>query len=243
MKIKSRKKKKQSVPQLIPPKLDTAIEGQKIHEITDEYLQYYHTAYRLRRDDEVAYRQFLHRTYVELFHENPPFDVYWQQVHILLGYSIIRKGYEDRGVPVPVDLQKKYESALGFELSELPVSEYCQGIECTKEGNKMKVKKVKRSKEKVTKKVAKASTKKVIAKKPAVKPEKKVTVTGKYEQLFRDNTKTKLSDAKLAQEMRKAFPNKKKYDADDVASVRGMYNRGALSTQAGTPPKTKSVKY
>ncbi len=137
----------------------------------------------------------------------------------------------DSNRKIPETILKNYEASKNFKLQNLNgmVGQYVRAE--IARGEDMK---------KATKQVKQVVKKEAVAK---AKETKKMTVTQAYEMQFKANATQKVSDELLAKNMCSLFPEKKKYTTADIRAVRGMYNRGALSTQNGVAPTSKSVSY
>lgn len=142
----------------------------------------------------------------------------------LIAEKLLKKTNPD--YKIPQNVINNWEASRDFNVAKL------KGVTKGYTEHQIKlqgVEKMVQAKKKVEKKEAKALP--------------KLTVTGEYEGLFRNNNLGKLNDKQLAQAMCKQFPNKKAYTEEDIKTVRGMYNRGKLSTQKGVVPQEKSIAY
>lgn len=169
---------------------------------------------------------FLSSWYEGLFGCFPPKQPL-EMIKLKIEYELLVRDFEVAKVALPPRLKANWEASRDFKLDKLQgVTRGYTEFQVKQQGVGEMVK-------------AKAKEAKVSAKK-----EKKMSVTGYYEHLFAGNHTHKLSDFQLAKEMCEQFPNKKKYTAEDIKAVRGMYNRGKLSTQkGGVRPETQSVSY
>lgn len=173
------------------------------------------------------------RTWHEkLFNEFPNPEVHYQMLMLRIQYELVRLDYVEQKIVIPERLRQNIIASKHYDITRLVPS--LKGImESLTKGENMATT-VKKTP--VVNRVA--STSKNPAAKvssPATKTNSKETVTQTYTRIFQENATKKLSDVDLAKAMCTAHPDKKKYSIADIKSVRGMYNRGALSGQKGAP--------
>lgn len=63
------------------------------------------------------------------------------------------------------------------------------------------------------------------------------------DKLMRENFKAKLSDAELAEAMRKEFPNAVAFEEKHVAGIRSQFNNGRRASQDGAKPPKPLPKF
>ena len=162
---------------------------------------------------------FLNQQYVNLFNEEPPENIHSEFISLRIEYELMMRDYQVSGITeIPEKIKQNYEASKQFNLKGL--------TEMTKNIISAKIKtQPESSKKEITKN----------GKKEIVQVSKKETVTQSYIRLFDNNHTKKWTDDQLAAEMRKLYPDKKKYAVKDIQLVRNMYNRGRLVGQKGKP--------
>lgn len=166
----------------------------------------------------------------KLFNEFPNPAVHYQMLMLRIQYRLVELDYIEQKIVIPTRLNQNIIASKHYEIDRLVPS--LRGImESLTKGESMSTTTVKKS---VPVNRVSSSTSKPVAqvKQPSAGKE---TVTQTFIRIFQENVTKKLSDAQLAQAMRTAHPDKKKYEVTDIKSVRGMYNRGALSGQKAKP--------
>lgn len=175
--------------------------------------------------------------YEKVFDEFPPLDKYpLELIKTKIQYELVSRDHEEAGIPLPPQVLKNYEASRDFNLDGFTGNmKTLIQISINNEGGEVQMGKVT--------KVAKSQKKKETKAKARAAKASAETVTQTYERLFKENFKKKFKDARLAELVCKAHPNKKTYMDKDIRSVRSLFNCGKLTTQKGIAPKTKSVSF
>ena len=164
----------------------------------------------------------------KLFGEFPAPEIHHQMLMLRIQYELVRLDYVEQKIPIPTRLAQNVTASKHYDIDSLVPS--LKGImESLTKGENMATTTVKKTTTPVNR----------IAPAPVAKKE---TVTQTYFRLFESNKTAQLTDAQLALKMCQAHPDKKKYTVEDIASIRGMYNRGKLAIQKGKPAMEAFVK-
>lgn len=183
----------------------------------------------LQKNSKGDYAGCIREWYEKIFNEFPPWDKHpFELIKMKIQYELINRDYQQAKKEMPPRVKQNYEASKAFNIDGF--------TEGTQQLLRISLKH-KKGDDDMGK--VKRVTKNPKGKKPAP-ASKGESVTQSFERLFAENKKKKLNDTKLAAEMRKLHPNKKKYTEDDIRSVRSMYNRGKLSTQGNKKPKEES---
>lgn len=173
-------------------------------------------------------RTYLGQTFPVVFPSKPyPDNISMKMVELAIAYELQVRGYKRCGLAIPEKVLVNHKAALSYDTTKfettmrslLEINSKQQGEFTMKTAKAIPVRKA-------PKVNAETKAKENVAKKEKEKPVR-VSVSGTYDALFaRVVAGEKLTDAMIAAEMRKAFPNKKAYTEADVKSVRPLYNKG-----------------
>lgn len=191
-------------------------------------------------------RSFLSQEYRRVFPSKPyPEGKPLPLVRLAIAYELLRRGYLLSKKPIPAKVEQNWRAAVAFEPQKLEASMQSLTqiqLKQPEGGHDMKTQKSVLVKSKSLKASPEAKAQANAKAKAEAKPAR-VTVTGKYIELFDRQAKgAKLTDKQLAAEMRKAFPEKKAYDEADIRAVRSLYNNGKLAGQKSKPKQPIEAK-
>lgn len=180
-------------------------------------------------------RTFVAQTYREVFPNQPyPEERPIKLVALATAYELQVRGYRRCGLEVPAKILRNHKAFINFNTTQLDENMQFLVKLNNQEGETMKTAKVVPVK-KAPKLSADAKAKENVTAKAKEKPVRP-TVANTYISLFERVAKgEKLTDAQIAEQLRKAFPDKKKYTETDVRAVRSLYNNGKIAGQASKP--------
>lgn len=239
MKIKIKFKKK------LPTQIDsTSVETDKLY---DDYNHFIFSC-RSYQYSIPQLRSFLAQEYYRLFPSKPyPDGVSLELVRLAIAYEIIYRSYVKAKLPIPIKVAQNRFATQKFSVSSL-TEEMRNLIELKLLYNReglydMKTVDVTAKKPGTLKPSAETIATNNEKKKTNQKLSTRLTVANAYIALFDRVAKgEKMTDLKLAQEMRRQFPYKKPYTEKDIHTVRLMYNRGGIKGQTKAP-EVKIEKY
>lgn len=166
------------------------------------------------------------------FEEKMPQDKPLELLKLKLSYELLHRDYVSKGLPIPERVRSNYEASQEYNIDGLTDGlkqmilislSHEDGSTDNKSGEGTKEESM------VKKAVKKEEVKGVV---------KKEKVFESFIRIFTANFKNKLTDEQLAKEMQKAHPDKKEtYDAKYMNFVRGVFNRGKLTSQKEAPKK------
>lgn len=184
-----------------------------------------------------TYGAFLAGEHRRLFGTEPP-SAMLCLIKAKIAYRLQYVGCKSAGRSMSASFLKNYEAAQNLKLEDFETNSKFMMELSIKSEQKRAGQQEEPTMVTVKKKVAAQEVKKAAKENP-----KKGSVTRSWIQLMEAQPKAKLSDARIAGEMQKLHPDKKKYTEKDVASVRSLFNRGKLVGQAKKPatPLTEIV--
>lgn len=182
----------------------------------------------LKNSDPKYHFGIVRQWFEDLFSEFPNPDIHLELAELRIKYELIKRDHDEQKIPLPERYRQNWEASKHYNVEALAPS--------LRDLIKPVLNSVKKENDMESKKKVVVPAGPVKASGPArPAPAAKETVTQSYIRLFQTNTTAKLTDVTLAAAMIKAHPDKKKYTADDIRGIRGMYNRGKLSGQKGKP--------
>jgi hypothetical protein len=193
-------------------------------------------------------RSFLAQSYARVFPSKPyPEEIPMSLVKAAVGYELLVRDYQSKNRTIPEKVVLAHKQALRMQSSAVPPSslaislgrsEDCKPIG---EATMKSVKNVKTKKAPTPSPETKAAAH-VVAKKVVVAKAKKQTVAGMWILLMHEQGNGQKTDQQLAELMTRAFPERTKYTAEDVARHRSIYNNGKFPAQQGKKPAKPAVK-
>lgn len=170
----------------------------------------------------------------ELFGTFPDAGVHLEMLKLRIQYELLKQDYDSQKLEMPERVKQNWIASKHYMIEKLTPS--LKGImETLIRGNNKEKGEEEMSPTPNADKTVNRIAKNTVALKKEMNSKGKETVTQTYIRLFQENGVKKLKDENLATEMCKAHPDKKKYTPEDIAAVRGMYNRGKLSGQNKPP--------
>jgi hypothetical protein len=165
----------------------------------------------------------------------PPWDVHpYALCKLKLMYELIRQGYEKSTVPIPPKVQQNIDASRDFNIDGLTESmKQMIGIDIKYQNPTEEAEPTLTTNQQndggIT--MAKATKVKATTKQP------RETVSNTIMRVLSENETKKLPDAKLAELINKAHPDKKKNEEKDIKTYRSKYNSGRNWGMTAKPKK------